>query len=78
MDQKDTHMIECAERELATFEEKPLSLVDSLVLSWLSYLHESPAFEQATGWEGLRLVELYRADHFEELYGSLWDMDSSA
>lgn len=45
MDQKDTHMIECAERELATFEEKPLSLVDSLVLSWLSYLHESPAFE---------------------------------
>lgn len=76
--QSDDHIVDYVEKECATFSEKPLSQVDSLVLSWVSYLHIPKEFEAAYGWEGLRLVELYRADCFEELYGSLWDVPASA
>ena len=72
------NIVDYVQTEFATFGQKPFSDVDSLVLSVLSYFHLPKRLAGANSWEGVRLVELFRADCFDELYGTLWDPDSSA
>ncbi len=72
------NIVDYVQTEFATFGQKPFSDVDSLVLSVLSYFHLPKRLARANNWEGMRLVELYRADCFEDMYGMLWDPDSSA
>lgn len=73
-----SNIVDYVEYEFAPFEEKPLTQVDSLVLSWFSYLRIPAEFEAAYGWEGLRMLELYRADIFDAMYETIWDVPSSA
>lgn len=72
------NIVDYVQTEFATFGQKPFSDVDSLVLSVLSYFHLPKRLARTNSWEGVRLVELYRADCFEDMYGMLWDPDSSA
>lgn len=71
------NIIDYVESEFSTFSEKPPTSVDSLALSWFSYLHLPEAFQGAQGWDGMRLVDAFRADCFDEMYGMLWDVPSS-
>ncbi len=72
----DGSIITYAEEELARIGagpgEKSFTSVDSLILSWLAYLH-FPA--DAAGWEGegVPLARLFRAECFPELFAGVWD-----
>ena len=58
-------------REFATFDERPIGEVDSLVLSCLSY-YRWPG-EEVRGPEGLPVRELFRAESFDAMTQGLWD-----
>lgn len=64
------------EQNFATFEEMPLNEVDSLILSWASYPHFGKAFPALHGWDGIRLGDLFQAEHFETLFHSVWNPES--
>ncbi len=63
----ETHQnfIKYVENTLETFDEKPFSEVDALVLSWLSYI-DFP--ENCIPDEPVRLGDLYRAELFEQMF----------
>lgn len=67
------------EQAFDTFAERELGAVDSLVLSCLSYLRlpDAAAFAPARGWEGMRLADLFRAEHFDALFGGMWNVAMS-
>lgn len=71
------NIVDYVRTEFATFDEKPFTDVDSLVLSVLSYFHLPAAYSAAHGWEGMRVADLFQANHFNEMYGTLWDPESS-
>ena len=57
---------------MATFYEKPFSVVDSLVLSQLCYMHTGgivPAIED--NGETVTVLSLYRAECFDEIFGGI-------
>jgi len=56
---------------LDTFEKRPFNSVDSLVLSSASYIHFPEVLPEITGWKGIRLQELYCAEHFEEMFHNI-------
>lgn len=60
-----------------TFEERPLCTVDSLVFSWLSYTHLGPEHTRACTVRGIALHELLRAEDFDDMFGSSWDVQGS-
>ena len=53
---------------LDTFDKSPFDSVDSLVLSSASYIHFPDVIPEVTGWEGIRLQNLYRSEYFEEMF----------
>lgn len=60
-----------------TFEERPLCTVDSLVFSWLSYTHVGPELTRACTVRGVALHELLRAEDFDDMFGTSWDVQGS-
>ena len=59
-------IIDYARTHLDTFTERPLGAVDSLILSWASYLRLPEELAAARGPEGVRIAELHRAEYFED------------
>ena len=53
------------------FETLPFNSVDSLVLSSAAYIHFPDVLPEVTGWKGIRLQELYCAEHFEEMFHNI-------
>ena len=66
------NIISYVEETMATFDEVPLGAVDSLVLSTLAYTCVPEEVAGARGWEGVRLIELLRAEHFGSIYARMW------
>ena len=64
------------EQNFSTFTQMPFNEVDSLILSWASYPHFGTAFPILCGWEGVRLGDLFQAEHFETLFHSVWNPES--
>ena len=62
------NIITYAETCLDTFAQKPFCDVDSLILSCMSYLEIPTQMANAHTWRGLRLADLYRAEHFDRLF----------
>lgn len=60
-----------------TFFERPLCPIDSLVFSWLAYTHLTDAHDRACTVRGIALHELLRAEDFDEMFGSSWDVQGS-
>lgn len=60
-----------------TFDERPLCAVDSLVFSWLAYTHLVHAHDRACSHTGIALHELLRAEDFDAMFGSSWDVQGS-
>ena len=46
------NIVSFAERVLDRFGTRPLYSVDSLILSWLSYMYLPEEYEEARGWDG--------------------------
>lgn len=56
----------------------PFNAVDSLILAWLSYLHfPCDALTDASGWGGVPLQRLFRAECFEAMFSDVWDPAST-
>lgn len=53
-----------------TFETQPFCAVDSLILSTISYTRFPDTISEITGWSGMRLQELFRAEHFKKMFHS--------
>ena len=62
------NIITYAETALESFDERPFSDVDSLVLSCLAFLDIPPALTGAYGWRGVTIRDLFRAEHFDRLF----------
>lgn len=67
-----SNILEYAKRNLDTFEQRPFCPVDSLVLSSVAYMSIPSSLEEAYSWEGMRLADLYRAEHFDSYYAGIW------
>ena len=57
------------------FDVRGLTEVDSLVLACVSYYQVPDEAAAARTHEGIALVDLYRADWFDDLTCGLWDPD---
>ena len=71
------NIVSYAERAFDTFDERPFSSVDSLILAWFSYFHLNGAFEVAAAGEALALTRLYRSELFDEMFRDFWDAPST-
>lgn len=66
------NIISFAEKKWERFEESPFCEVDSLILSWMSYLHFAAVSPEVCTFRGLRFSELFRAECFEALVKDVW------
>ena len=71
------NIIDYAENELESFEQRELCRVDSLVFSWLAYFRFPPQAEGIRDMRGQKLKDLYRTDWFDAMCGKLYDTPSS-
>ena len=62
------NIITYAETALDSFDARPFSDVDSLILSCVAYLDLPRELSDAHSWKGLPLRELFRAEHFDRLF----------
>lgn len=60
-----------------TFEQRPFCEVDSLVFSWLSYYRLQACLNKTRNWEPIELYEWLRAEDFDAMMGSLWNVPGS-
>lgn len=56
---------------LDTFDQRPFSSVDSLVLASAAYIHFPRALQELEGFQGMRLQELYRAEYFSAMFENI-------
>lgn len=68
---EETNLFGYLSRAFETFEERPLTDVDSLVLSCLSYFRYQG--EDVRGGRGVSVRELFQAEHLERMTRGLWD-----
>ena len=66
-----------ARERMEPFAERPFCSIDSLVFSWLAYTHLTTAHDRACTVRGIALHELLRAEDFDEMFGSTWDVQGS-
>lgn len=62
------NIVTYAEEVLDTFAVRDFGPVDSLILSWVSYLKLSAGAVKVRSWQGARFGELFRAECFGELF----------
>lgn len=60
-----------------SFDQRPFCEVDSLVFAWLSYYRLQACLNKARTWEPCELYEWLRAEDFDAMMGSLWNVDGS-
>ena len=71
------NLVSYAEDILESFSALPFGPVDSLILSWVSYLRLPPVAAGAHTWQGMPLRELFRAEYFPQLFQGVWDRENS-
>lgn len=60
-------MISYAKTVLDSFYDRPFTEVDSLILSWLTYLRFPAQFQDLTTEKGMYIRDLFCAEHFDEM-----------
>ena len=53
---------------LNTFDSLPFNSVDSLILSSAAYFRFPETIPEIINWKGIRFLELYRAEYFQEMF----------
>lgn len=66
-----------AQTAFDSFDDRPFCAVDSLVFAWLSYLRLPSDMPQLTGWRGLDVRELLRAECYQDMIDDLWEPQGS-
>lgn len=67
------NIITYTQNQLKTFQEEPLNYVDSLILSWISYIRMPKAEKNATTFRGVYLKDLFKAEYFDELFNNVYE-----
>lgn len=62
------NIITYAQENLDTFDVRPFSSVDSLILSSVSYIRFPHTIPHIEGWEGIRIRDLYLAEYFGKMF----------
>lgn len=62
---------------LEPFSARPFCDVDSLILSWITYMHPPKEISDIRSGKGVEIRDLFRAEYFEELFHGLWDPQNS-
>ena len=70
-------MITYVEKQLKTFEEEPLNLVDSLILSWISYLRFPEHEKNIKSFRGVPLKNLFKLEYFDELFNNVYSKEQA-
>jgi len=71
------NIITYAENTFDTFEKRSFCSVDSLILSWFSYIHLPPALIKGSAGNGIPLAGLFLAEYFEEMLGDVWSYENN-
>lgn len=67
------NIVTYAQTMFDTFDHTPMNEVDSLILSWFSYLH----LPYGDDWESISLMDLYKAEFFDEMFLNVYEPESS-
>ncbi|MCR5744013.1 MAG: DUF2974 domain-containing protein [Lachnospiraceae bacterium] len=67
-----TNMVDYVKSEMATFSEKPFCEVDSVVLSWLVYLHFEQTKELTASSKGMDIRQAFHAERFDDMLVNVW------
>lgn len=71
------NIITYAEENRMSFSRREFCPVDSLILSWFTYLRWPADLLEIYTWKGIRLQELFRAECFDVIFEGIWDELSS-
>lgn len=71
------NIVTYAEKMLDSFSSRTFGTVDSLILSWLSYMHPPSDMPELFDWQGVRLAELFRAECFDKMFCNIFNQQSS-
>lgn len=72
MGEEMENIVSFAEKTWDSFEIRPFGAVDSLILSWMSYLHWAKVSPLVSTWRGVRFADLFRAECFEAMVKDVW------
>ncbi len=61
------NIITYARENLKTFEEMPLTTIDSMIFTRMSYIRWPKEFSDIRTWKGSRLSDLFQAEYFDEM-----------
>lgn len=73
----DNNIITYAKNKLDCFSNENFNSVDSLILSWVSYMHFPKSIANINNWEGVRLADLFLREHFDEMFYEMWNVEGS-
>ncbi len=59
------NIITYARENLKTFDEEPLSTIDSMIFTRMSYIRWPKEFTEIRTWKGTRLADLFCAEYFD-------------
>jgi len=62
------NIITYTQENFDTFDVRSFNSVDSLILSTVAYIHFPDVISGLEDWKGIRLQEVYCAEHFEEMF----------
>lgn len=71
------NFLDYVQTSFVSFCDRPFCAVDSLVFSWLAYMHLPEDMPKLAGWAGVDVRELLRAECFDAMLGDLWDPEDS-
>jgi hypothetical protein len=58
-------------------EQLPFTEVDGLILSWFAYLRMPEAYADIYSWKGMKLLDIYRGEYFEEMFRDVLYRDAT-
>lgn len=71
------NMTDYVRENLCTFEEAPFCEVDSMVLSWISYLEFQKNKDIEKTKKGVGLADIYHLEEFDELFSEVWSKEET-
>lgn len=71
------NIVSYAENALESFKIRNFCSVDSLILSWISYIRFPSFLSNARNWTGVKFSNLFCAEYFNEMFGEIHNAENS-
>lgn len=71
------NIVTYAENFFKSFDERSFNEVDSLILSWLSYLRYPDEPQAISEWDGVCIRDIFHAEIFEQIMHNVWDPEKT-